>query len=110
MNIYVGNISYSVTEDELIRAFGAYGSVASCKIIIDRETGRSKGFGFVEMDDDDEGRAAVEALNEALFNGRPLRVNEARPRSEGGGGGGQGRFRSSRPPRRDNYGSYDRDF
>lgn len=97
MNIYVGNLSYNTAVSELQEAFEAHGSVASCKIITDRETGRSKGFGFVEMDDDEAGRSAIEALNGAMMNGRPLRVNEARPREArpprrdfGGGGGGYG--------------------
>lgn len=88
MNIYVGNIPFHVTEGELEDAFGAYGTVTSVKIITDRETGRSKGFGFVEMDDDEEAREAIEALNQADMQGRPMKVNEARPRTGGGGGGG----------------------
>ena len=95
MNIYVGNIPFHVTEGELEEAFGAYGAVASVKIITDRETGRSKGFGFVEMDDDEEAREAIEGLNQADMQGRPMKVNEARPRNSGGdsrrgGGGGYG--------------------
>lgn len=88
MNIYVGNIPFHVTEGELEEAFGAYGEVASVKIITDRETGRSKGFGFVEMDNDEEARDAIDALNQADMQGRPMKVNEARPRNSGGGGGG----------------------
>ena len=87
MNIYVGNIPFHVTEGELEDAFAAYGDVASVKIIMDRETGRSKGFGFVEMDDDEEGREAIDALNQFEMEGRALKVNEARPRTGGGGGG-----------------------
>ncbi len=90
MNIYVGNIPFHVTEGELEEVFGAYGAVTSVKIITDRETGRSKGFGFVEMEDDDAGREAIEGLNQADFQGRPMKVNEARPRT--GGGGGRGGF------------------
>ena len=90
MNIYVGNIPFQVTEGELEEAFTAFGSVHSVKIITDHETGKSKGFGFVEMDDDDEARAAIEALNESYLEGRALKVNEARPRNSGGGGGFRG--------------------
>jgi cold-inducible RNA-binding protein len=88
MNIYVGNISYDASEEDLMEAFGQYGEVTSCKIIIDRETGRSRGFGFVEMANDDEGREAIENLDRAEVAGRELKVNEARPRENRGGGGG----------------------
>ncbi len=80
MNIYVGNLPYSMEEAELRGEFEAYGQVASAKVIMDRETGRSRGFGFVEMDNDDEARAAIEALSGKALGGRPLTVNEARPR------------------------------
>ncbi len=82
MNIYVGNLSYRMTEDELREAFGAFGEVSSAKIIMDRETGRSKGFGFVEMPVQAEGEEAIKALNEKEFAGRNMRVNEARPRED----------------------------
>jgi RNA recognition motif-containing protein len=82
MNIYVGNLSYRMTEDELREAFGAFGEVSSAKIIMDRETGRSKGFGFVEMPVQAEGEEAIKALNEKEFAGRNIRVNEARPRED----------------------------
>ncbi len=88
MNIYVGNLPYSITEDELRAAFERYGAVSSAKIVIDRETGRSKGFGFVEMPDQDEAEAAVKALDGAPLNGRPARVNPAKPRTAGPGGPG----------------------
>jgi RNA recognition motif-containing protein len=84
MNIYVGNLPYSTTEAELRAAFEAYGAVASAKVIMDRDTGRSKGFGFVEMPDDSEASAAIGGLNGQPMNGRPLRVNEAQPRPAGG--------------------------
>lgn len=87
MNLYVGNLSYDLSEDELRSAFEQFGSVSSCNIIIDRDTGRSKGFGFVEMDDNSEAEAAIEALNESPLKGRPLRVNQARPRGDRPGGG-----------------------
>ena len=80
MNIYVGNLPYNATDDELHSAFSAHGAVGSAKVIIDRATGRSKGFGFVEMDNDSEARAAIEALNGTDMGGRALNVNEARPR------------------------------
>jgi len=80
MNIYVGNLAFSLTEDELRDAFSAHGEVSSAKIISDRDTGRSKGFGFVEMPNDGEANAAIEDLNGKDLNGRPVRVNEARPR------------------------------
>ncbi|MGD8339689.1 MAG: RNA-binding protein [Gammaproteobacteria bacterium] len=80
MNIYVGNLSYGMSEDELREAFAAYGDVSSVKILTDRETGRSRGFGFVEMPNQSEGEAAVAQLNGKELGGRTLRVNEARPR------------------------------
>ena len=86
MNIYVGNLSYDASEDELKKDFEAFGTVESVKIITDRYSGRSKGFGFVEMSNDDEARAAIEGMNGKDSMGRPLRVNEARPREERGGG------------------------
>ena len=81
MNIYVGNLPYSINESELAELFEGFGSVARVNVIIDRETGRSKGFGFVEMDDQAEAEAAIEALNGSDMSGRPIRVNEARPRT-----------------------------
>ena len=86
MNIYVGNLSYDATEDDVRQAFGGYGDVSSVSIITDRETGKSRGFGFVEMPNDDEARAAIEGLNGEQIAGRAVTVNEARPRSGGGGG------------------------
>ena len=80
MNIYVGNISYSTSEDDLRESFGQYGEVTSAKIIADRETGRSKGFGFVEMVDDEAGNKAIEEMNGKEVGGRALRVNMARPK------------------------------
>jgi len=94
MNIYVGNLSWEVSEDELKEAFEAHGQVASVNIITDKYTGRSRGFGFVEMSVDDEARAAIEALNNTELKGRNMNVNEARPRAEGSRGGGGGRGRS----------------
>jgi RNA recognition motif-containing protein len=93
--IYVGNLSYSTTEDDVRQAFEPFGSVRSVSILSDRETGRSRGFGFVEMDSDEEADAAITAMNGKDIDGRTLTVNEARPRTErsGGGGGGGGRSR-----------------
>jgi RNA recognition motif-containing protein len=80
MNIYVGNLSYGMSEDELRQAFAAYGEVSSVKILMDRETGRSRGFGFVEMPNNGEAETAIAQLNGKDVGGRPLRINEARPR------------------------------
>ena len=82
MNIYVGNLSYGVSEDNLREVFEAYGEVSSCKVITDKYSGRSKGFGFVEMDNDSEARAAIDQLDGAEIDGRAVRVNEARPRED----------------------------
>ena len=91
MNIYVGNLSYQVTEDDLRDAFTPHGQVDAVRIITDRYSGRSKGFGFVEMAGNDEAEAAIQALNGKDLMGRVLTVNEARPREGAGGGGGGGR-------------------
>jgi len=90
VNIYVGNLSYDLTEDDLREAFQAFGEVASASIIKDKFSGRSRGFGFVEMPTDDEAKAAIVGLNDKDLKGRALRVNEARPRTEGRQGGRQG--------------------
>ncbi len=91
-NIYVGNLVWDCTADDLLALFQEHGTVARAQVITDRETGRSRGFGFVEMNDDGEAQKAIDALNGADFKGRPLTVNEAKPREErsGGGGGGYG--------------------
>tara|TARA_E500000331_G_scaffold98259_2_gene95001 strand:+ start:6028 stop:6297 length:270 start_codon:yes stop_codon:yes gene_type:complete len=81
MNIYVGNLPYTTNEGELAELFEPFGSVARANVIMDRETGRSKGFGFVEMNDKSEAEAAIEALDGSDMSGRPIRVNEARPRT-----------------------------
>jgi RNA recognition motif-containing protein len=88
--LYVGNLSYQVTDSDLQQLFEAHGTVESAQVIMDRDTGRSKGFGFVEMKTDQEAQAASAALNGQDYNGRPLTVNEAKPRTEGGRGGGGG--------------------
>ncbi len=82
MNIYVGNLSYRMNDSDLEGVFAEFGQVISCKIINDRETGRSKGFAFVEMDNQDSGKAAIETLDGKEVEGRNLKVNEARPREE----------------------------
>ena len=82
MNIYVGNLSYGMSEDELRQAFAAHGEVSSVKILMDRETGRSRGFGFVEMPNKAEADAAIAQLNGKDVGGRALRINEARPREQ----------------------------
>src|SRR5256886_5194872 len=89
--LYVGNLSYNVDSSELEQLFGQHGQVVSAQIINDRDTGRSKGFGFVEMANDAEADAAIAALNGQEHGGRALTVNEARPREDRGGGGGGGR-------------------
>jgi RNA recognition motif-containing protein len=91
MKLYVGNLSYDITNNSLEELFAPFGSVRSAQVIQDRDTGRSKGFGFVEMDDTNAARTAIAELNEKDFNGRPLSVNEAKPREERGGGYGGGR-------------------
>jgi len=87
-NIFVGNLSFKTNEDELRQAFEAYGQVDRVSILTDRDTGRSRGFGFVEMTSDEDGEKAIAALNGAQIGGRTINVNEARPKSDRGGGGG----------------------
>ena len=94
MNIYVGNLSYEVTEEDLREAFEGFGSVESVKIIKDRWSGESKGFGFVEMPETAEANSAIKGLSGKVLKGRALNVNEARPRSERGGRGRGGWRRS----------------
>jgi RNA recognition motif-containing protein len=91
MKLYVGNLSYTTTQDTLYDAFGAHGKVDEVAVITDRETGRARGFAFVSMNNDNEGRAAIEALNGAEVDGRTITVNEARPKTDRGGSGGGGR-------------------
>ena len=103
--LYVGNLSYTVSNRDLETMFAAHGTVESANVIMDRDTGRSKGFGFVEMGTDQQAKAAIAALHGKDFEGRDLTVNEARPREEragggfgggGGGGGGRGNFGGGR--------------
>ena len=107
-NIYVGNLAWGVTNEDLLELFGQHGKVVSTQVISDRETGRSRGFGFVEMENDQEAENAIQALNGADHNNRPLTVNVAKPREEraprggggygaGGGGYGGGSRSSGRP-------------
>ncbi|WP_298648438.1 RNA-binding protein [uncultured Proteiniphilum sp.] len=102
MNIYVSNLNFSTSSESLQELFAAYGKVTSAKIITDRETGRSRGFGFIEMPDDSEGQNAISELNEVDFEGKTISVNVARPKTERrsnggynnrGGGGGYNRNR-----------------
>jgi len=91
MNIYVGNLSYRVSSDMLEQLFSQHGQVSSARVIMDRETNRSKGFGFVEMDNNDEAMKAMDSLNNYEFEGRALRLNEAQPREPRPARGGYGR-------------------
>jgi len=91
MRLYVGNLSYNVTSQSLEDLFAEFGSVKSAQVVQDRDTGRSKGFGFVEMNDNSQAQAAIQGLNLKEVDGRCLTVNEARPREERSGGGGGGR-------------------
>ncbi|MFN4314988.1 MAG: RNA recognition motif domain-containing protein [Chitinophagaceae bacterium] len=88
MNIYVGNLSWNLKDQDLLNLFATHGEVSSAKIVLDKFTNRSKGFGFVEMPNDDQAQAAISALNGAEVDGRNIVVNESRPKPEGGGGGG----------------------
>jgi RNA recognition motif-containing protein len=91
-NIYVGNLTWDTTADDLLALFQQHGAVARAQVITDRETGRSRGFGFVEMDNDAEAQKSIDDLNGKPFRGRPLTVNEARPREERSGAGGGGGY------------------
>lgn len=88
--LYVGNLSYNVDNTQLEEMFAKFGSVRSAEVIQDRDTGRSKGFGFVEMSDDNQAREAIDALNNQEHDGRTMTVNEARPKESRSGGGGYG--------------------
>jgi len=92
MNIYVGNLSFEATEADIEHAFGEFGNVKTVNIVKDRDTGRSRGFAFVEMHDKESGQKAIQGLNEQQIAGRPVTVNEAKPRENRGGGGGGGRW------------------
>ena len=93
MNIYVGNMSYDTTEDQLRQTFEGYGEVTKVSVIMDRDSGRPKGFAFVEMSSQEDGTAAINGLHDQDLNGRNMNVNEAKPREQGGNrGGGRGRY------------------
>lgn len=94
MNIFIGNLSFETRDEGLREAFSVYGTVDTAQVVMDRDSGRSRGFGFVEMPDSGEAMAAIQALNESDLNGRALTVNEAKPRAPrtGGGGGGARRW------------------
>ena len=96
MKLYVGNLSFQTTEDRLRQLFEPHGQVVSATIVMDRDTGRSRGFGFVEMGDAAQGTAAINAINNQEVDGRKLTVNEAKPKPAGGGGGGRGGFGGGR--------------
>jgi RNA recognition motif-containing protein len=102
--LYVGNLPYGVTDSDLQRLFEPHGAVQSAQVIMDRDTGRSKGFGFVEMNSDQEAQAAIAALNGQQMEGRSLTVNEARPKTDGGGRGGGGGGRGGYGGGRGGYG------
>lgn len=107
MNLYVGNLAYSMRDDDLQDLFAAHGDVDSARVIMDRASGRSKGFGFVEMSDEEAAKAAIEALNGTEIEGRNVVVNEARPREDrrdNRGGGGFNRNRGGRDGGRGGYG------
>ncbi|MBZ5606354.1 MAG: RNA-binding protein [Acidobacteriia bacterium] len=100
-NIFVGNLDFGATEESVRALFEEYGAVERVSVLKDRDTGRSRGFGFVEMSNADEADRAINALNGFNFGGRALNVNEARPKGDGGGGGGRGgNFRGGGPSRR----------
>jgi RNA recognition motif-containing protein len=94
--LYVGNLAYGVTDSALSQLFESHGTVQSAQVIMDRDTGRSKGFGFVEMGNDAEAQAAIQALNGKEVEGRSLTVNEAKPKEDRGGGGGRGGYGGGR--------------
>ena len=91
-NLYVGNLSYDMNDSSLEQLFSEYGTVDSAKVIMDRDSGRSKGFGFVEMSNNEEAQAAISALDGKICGDRALKVNEAKPREDRGGGGGRGGY------------------
>lgn len=116
MNLYVSNLAYSVTDDELRSEFAAYGTVASCRVVMDRETGRSRGFGFVDMPNDAEAQAAMKSLEGTNLAGRAVKIVEARPKEErprsgppAGGGGYDARKKQGGgpPPARPSYNDWD---
>jgi RNA recognition motif-containing protein len=115
MNLYVSNLTYTMTDEELQREFAAFGNVSSARVVMDRESGRSRGFGFVEMPVESEALTAINALNGKEVGGRPLKVVEARPkedrppRSAGGGGGNRGYGGAGGGGKREGRQEWDRD-
>jgi len=103
MNIYIGNLPFNMGEEDLREIFEEYGEVSSAKIVMDKLTGRSKGFGFVEMDDDDSAKKAIEELNNAEVSGRNIKVNESKPRENNFRGGGDRRGGGGGFQRRNRY-------
>ena len=111
MKLYVGNLSFQTSSDDLQQLFSQAGTVESASVVEDRDTGRSRGFGFVEMSSKEEGEAAIQQFNGTEVNGRSLNVNEAKPRENrngGGGGGGRGGYGGNRGGGRSNYGDSNR--
>jgi RNA recognition motif-containing protein len=104
--IYVGNLVWGVTSDDLLALFGTYGEVGEAQVISDKETGRSRGFGFVQMQSDEEAQRAIDALNGTDFQGRALTVNEARPREDHRGGGSRGGYGGGGPAGGSGRGGY----
>lgn len=110
MDIYVGNLAWATNDDSLRAAFEAYGEVTSARVVVDHASRRSKGFGFVEMPNEEEAKAAVEALNGSELDGRQIRANESQGMRREGGFGGRGPRREGRPPRRGGFGSREGGF
>ena len=108
MDIYVGNLAYKSTDEDLRTLFGQYGEVTSARVVVDRVSGRSKGFGFVEMPNENEANAAIEAINGKDFQGRPLRVNQSQPKPREDRPRGDFHRRDDRGPRRPREGGQDR--
>ena len=94
MNLYISNLSYNISDEDLRQLFADYGEITSAKVIMDRETGRSRGFGFVELSDDELAKKAIEELNQASYDGKVINITEARPREDRGDRGG--RFNNNR--------------
>lgn len=94
MNLYISNLSYNISDEDLRQLFAVYGEITSAKVIMDRETGRSRGFGFVELSDDELAKKAIEELNQASYDGKVINITEARPREDRGDRGG--RFNNNR--------------
>ena len=110
MNIYVGNLSWQMTDEDLRNLFEQHGSVASAKIVKDKVSGRSKGFGFVEMEDDGEAQQAITNLYDSEVMGRKIIVNESQPKQQGGGAGGGGGYKKGGYDRGGGGGGYNRDY